>query len=344
MQEHLPGYQKRDWEVVDYQMYQDAETGLWFRGPQPRLDERSDFFACLGGAQTFGCFCQRPFAALLARRLNLPVLNFGYGGAGPHFFLKYPDLLKRINKAKFAIVQVMSGRSESNSLFESGGLELLTRRTDGTKVGATAAYQRLLDEADLDSTLPPRLRRIFRTFVGPAQVRALIAETRANWLANYRRLLAQIEVPTILFWFARRHPWINRSDRAWWFWQRYDHANGLFGAYPQLVSQAQVKPLRPLASMYVECVTSRGAPQKLVSRFTGAPVLVDYGRDREDLAQVGAVNHYYPSPEMHEDAARKLLPGCQALLRAGHARAMPSGAARRIIVLPGRGARPGCAP
>ena len=63
-QEHLSGYQARDWEYVDYEMYQDEETGLWFRGPRPVL-EGGNYFTCVGAAQTFGCFCPEPYPELL---------------------------------------------------------------------------------------------------------------------------------------------------------------------------------------------------------------------------------------------------------------------------------------
>ena len=35
--ENLPGYQARDYEVVDYELYRLAGTDLKFRGPEPQL-------------------------------------------------------------------------------------------------------------------------------------------------------------------------------------------------------------------------------------------------------------------------------------------------------------------
>jgi len=107
------GYQERDWEIVDYQMYQHLGTGLHFRGPQPGGLKTGRYIVCVGAAQTFGCFCPKPFATLLSEALAVPVINFGYGGAGPSFFLNHEALLKEINNAACVVLQVMSARSES---------------------------------------------------------------------------------------------------------------------------------------------------------------------------------------------------------------------------------------
>jgi hypothetical protein len=93
-----------------------------------------------------------------------------------------------------------------------------------------------------------------------------------------------------------------------------------------MVNASMVKRVRPHADRYVECVTSRGCPQPLISRFTGEPVTVDLKTDRKQGAlEQGAegplysgiwrANRYYPSPEMHVDAADALETTCQQLLK-----------------------------
>jgi hypothetical protein len=79
----------------------------------------------------------------------------------------------------------------------------------------------------------------------------------------------------------------------------------LFGKFPQFVDRSWLDGIHQEGAAYVECVSSRGMPQKLVSRFTGEPVSIAM---REDLGgRSKGINDYYPSPEMHEDAARVLL-------------------------------------
>jgi hypothetical protein len=106
--------------------------------------EPNGYFACIGAAQTFGCFCEKPYPILLQERLSFGALNLGLCLRSPRFFIKDSVLMKYINDARFVIVQVMSGRSEDNSLFKSGGLEWLTRLSDGLELGAERAWRELL--------------------------------------------------------------------------------------------------------------------------------------------------------------------------------------------------------
>lgn len=305
--EHLSGYQARDYAVVDYKMYQLGSTGLRFRGPKPTALTPGLYFTCVGAAQTFGCFCEKPFPDLLADKLGMPALNLGYGGAGPEFFARHESLRKYMNEGRFVVLQVMSGRSQSNALFESGGLEYLIRRADGRRLGADEAYQELLNGPPALRWLPPRklTRRLARIFARP-KVRQLIEETRRAWVESYRRLLAQIDVPVVLLWFSKRPPAYTEGLRG---------VHSLFGEFPQLVNAEMVAEVRALCDHYAECITDRGSPQLLTSRFTGQPVTVDPAHDRPDLA-VGAHwthNRYYPSPEMQQDAAEILIATCKRL-------------------------------
>jgi hypothetical protein len=307
---HLSGYQDRDSEVVDYRMWQLPGTDLWFRGPARRDLVAGEYVAFVGAAQTFGCLCEQPFPALLEERLHRPCLNLGYGGAGPAFFLSRPELLSYVNAAGLVVIQVMSGRSADNSLFESGGLEFLTRRADGVQLGATRAWEEVIGRKPIWVPLsaPQLIERaagkINRLLARPL-VSRLVKETLANYERDFTRLLAAIEPPIILFWFSRRKPRYQR---------RYDSLAGLFGEFPQLVDERTLHRLRTPRVQYVECVTHRGTPHVLRSRFTGAPVTIDPARDRPDLGGtlIGA-DSYYPSPEMHADAAAALFPAAFAI-------------------------------
>jgi hypothetical protein len=300
--EHRSNYQARDDQVADYEMYQLSGTGLWFRGPQLADSRPGSYFACIGAAQTFGCFCETPFPALLSQRLGLPALNLGYGGAGPEFFARQDSLFTYLNNAQFVVLQVMSGRSQSNSRFESRGLELLKRRSDGKSMGARQAYQELLNGPRAVRSLPlGRLSRRLAKMVAAPALRDLVAETQTRWVESCFRLLSRIQVPVILFWFSKRRPDYTPSLR---------NISALFGEFPQLVDAKMLAGVRPRCQGYVECVTDRGCPQPLFSRFTGEPVTVDPSNDRPDLkeSEPWTHNRYYPTPQMHEDAASALLP------------------------------------
>jgi hypothetical protein len=278
-------YQERDYDIIDYQLYPLPGTGYRIRGPEPETLAPGEYFTSVGAAQTFGCFCEKPYPALLAERLALSPLNFGFAGAGPRFFVNAPDLRNYVNRGRFAIVQVMSGRSEDNSLFDTGGQEYLTRRSNGKKIGAEPAYRELLENESVET------------------VAAIVEETRENWIKSYSELFEAIRVPKILFWFSTRSPQYEESYSG--------NIYEFFGEFPQLVNSAMVERIKPFADEYVECVSSRGLPQHLISRFTGNPTSI---RHRADLdGGWHEYNPYYPSPEMHAEAFEALLEPCRAV-------------------------------
>jgi hypothetical protein len=119
-----------------------------------------------------------------------------------------------------------------------------------------------------------------------------------------RELLTKIEVPTILFWFARRTP-----DYP----EGYSDVGELLGHYPQLVDASTMAQLKPHADEYVEIVTERGLPQPLFDRITGEPTTMQ--DTTEELGgRIHTHNFYYPSPEMHEDAAAALMETAKSML------------------------------
>lgn len=272
-------YQERDDEIIDYEMFRLPDTGQ-LRGPAPHTLAPGEYFTCVGAAQTFGCFCEQPYPTLLSHRLGLPVLNFGLAGAGPRLFLRYPVMLKHVNAGRFAIVQVMSGRSEDNSFFHSGGRSHLTRRSDGVEMEAVPAYRQLLADESVE------------------RVQEIVEETRQNWVKSMANLLESIEVPTILFWFSERSPDYEESYSEL-------RLRPLFGKFPHLVNRTMIEQIKPVSDEYVECISARGLPQRLFNRFTHEPMSIPNRTDPGGRQE--RYNRYYPSPEMHADAADALV-------------------------------------
>ncbi len=237
------GYQKRDFDIIDYKLWTMDGFKRPFRGPKPDSLEKDKFFACLGAAQTFGCYTLKPFAGLLSDKLGMPVFNLGHAGAGPSFYLNDNSYFDWINKSAFAVVQDMSGRSESNSYFISPqGRGRLRRISDGKMMMAEPAYNELLQNEPTE------------------KVGEIVKETRGNYIKNMEFLLKKITVPKILLWFSERSP-----D----YIEGYADARELFGKYPQLVNPLMLGQLVPLADAYVEATSVAGMPQKLTNRFTG---------------------------------------------------------------------------
>jgi hypothetical protein len=294
------GYQQRDAAVVDYELWRPPGCVDWLRGPPPPSLAPGSYFACVGAAQTFGCFAARPWPAIVAEQIGLPALNLGVAGAGPEVFHQdaFPQLLAG---ARFVVFQVMSGRSADCSRFISEGRERLRVRKDDRVLGADAAWSEVLREEHGEQ--PGRLHmladRCYSPF-GHHEARRLVRETRENWLQQFCSLLDATKAPKLLMWFSRRSP----RYRA-----RYHSVNAMFGEFPQLVDERMVATVAAHATGQARCVTSRGTPQLLRDRFTDLPITVSPGDagSGESADVRWTHNTYYPSPEMHEDAARAVV-------------------------------------
>lgn len=285
-------YSKRDHEVVDYQYYEiDGIPGVKFRGPALAEDviASGNYFTCLGGAQANGIFVERTFGDILAERIGIPVLNLSVGGGGAGFYLQARGLLDLVNAGRFTVVQVMTARTEPNSRYGPYGfVEALLDLETGRQTSTMEAWTHVFNKERTDA---PKY----------------VSESLRNWIKRYQELAEKITVPKILFYFSDKD--LNEpvdytaSDMM-----------AILGKFPQFVDAKAIDEVRPLFDTYVECRSMRNYNHPLVSRFTGEPVEVD-GGSMADYAKglKWSTNHYYPSPEMHEDAADALADAMPAL-------------------------------
>ncbi|MEJ7935051.1 DUF6473 family protein [Sphingobium sp. AN558] len=278
-------YSKRDHEIVDYQYYElEGIPGIQFRGP-PLADDvlaSGNYFTCLGGAQANGIFVERTFGDILSDRIGLPVLNLSVGGGGAGFYLQAPGLLDLVNKGRFTIVQAMTARTEPNSRYGPYGfVEALLDLKTGQQISTMEAWTHVFNNE-------------------PENAPKYVAESLDNWVSRYRELAEKIRVPKILFYFSDKDlntpVDFSASDML-----------SILGKFPQFVDAPSMDKVRPLFDAYVECRSMRNYGYPLVSRFTGEPVEVDGGTMAAYAKGMKwSTNHYYPSPEMHEDAADAL--------------------------------------
>ena len=276
-----PHYERRDHEIVDYQYWELPGSGIQFRGPAVDLDDPMPYFVCAGAAQTFGCFVAEPYPTILGARLGMRAVNLGLGSATPGIFLS-ERLLEVINGGRFLVLQVMAARHEGNSRLRSLGTDLVHDRRRGDELPAHLAWQRILDEerSELDR---------------------YIAESQRSWIEHYEALLARVEVPVVLFYFSVKEKGTDPPRDA-------PDAVALLEPFPQLVEGASVDAVATRCDEYVECTSTRNHGHPLVSRFTAEPVEVDNAVLDPRMTVRWKRNWYYPSPEMHEDAAEALLP------------------------------------
>jgi Domain of unknown function (DUF6473) len=291
------GYQARDRNIVDYQLWQldTPQAKFSLRGPQPASLAPGSYCCALGAAFTFGRFVAEPYPTLLAQALGIESLNLGFSGIGPAFYNNpyHQDLLDWVNRSKFVTILVFSGRSQANSRFRTlAASQECYILDDGQQVPADFAYQQLLATAT------------------PEEIAALIAETRERYMAEFLLLLASIKIPKILVWFSKRSPDYQES---------YNKLFKLFSNFPHLVNRAMIDQLRPQCQGYIEYINTEGLPQVLTHLETGEPTAIERERyyrqgkihlNKADLTQ----NNYYPSPEMHRGLAAQLVTVCQPFL------------------------------
>ncbi len=239
-------YQGKDFESVDYDQYELAPNLPMFRGPavsRAALDQ-GRYFCVMGAAQTFGRLVRRPWPLLLSEALDLPVLNLGRGGVGPEFYLR-PKLIDYARRARFVVLQIMSGRS--------GGPVI----ADGE------------EESDASRRLDI-LRDVWEK--KPNIALGYVRKWNETYLDLYKRLSILIERPVLLAWISDRQPedWepeMFLTDRDW-------------GRFPQLVGRKLYEDVAEVFNDRLISVTGKSVEQP-VSRVTGEPC--PYFTNKKDL-------------------------------------------------------------
>lgn len=274
-----PCYDQRDYEVVDYRYWKLPRSGMSFRGPEFDVHDDRPYVVCAGAAQTFGCLVDKPYPAILAERLDTRSVNLGLGSAIPALF-DDAEIIEIINGAAVLVLQVMAGRQHGNSRLRELGTDLVYDRRHGDQVPAHIGWQRILDEE--------------RSKLG-----TYVKETQHSWIQDYRHLLTKIHVPVVLFYFSAKAKTEGPPRDA-------DNLLTLFGQFPQLVDGSSIDSVAAACAGYVECTSIRNQGHRLRSRFSGEPVEIDNAILDPRLPGRWTHNWYYPSPEMHEDAATSL--------------------------------------
>lgn len=277
-------YSPRDHEVVDYGFCEHpALPGFWLRGPSVDVEERDDFFTCMGAAQTMGVYVSNPFPELLTQEFGVTAWNLGIGGASPHFFLQHDEVLKYVNKGKFVILQVMTARDEANERFTPTPVasQVIDHKT-GNVVFSGTIWQDILENE-------------------PENLDKYIAQSRASWERHMVALIDRITVPIIHFWFAPKplEAPINTGLTT---------VSGIIDEFPQFITGDNLGYLTD-ANPLVTCLSNRQMEFDLRSRYTGKVIEVDYktmDRTGTTSAFRETRNFYYPSPQMHWDAAAEL--------------------------------------
>jgi hypothetical protein len=297
------GYQADDGRIVNYHLTSLEGTKLKVRGA---IDASKPYGVAIGAAQTFGRYVAEPFPQLVAAQNNIQILNLGFAGAGPSFFLRRPELLRWINGAEFVVVQAMSGRNVSNFVFETCENQDVVRKR-GTKdtMFVESAYRAFLLESE------------------PSLAIALRAANRVQWLREMAELFKRISVPRrCLLWFSRRKP--NYKEGL-------DNLSSYWGDMPHFVTRPLLEELiRTVSVECIEVVSTEGLPQLLTDRNSKKAVAIWPATAFPNVTK-RCHNQYYPSPEMHGQCASAVSGWINA--NGGSARPQSKKESRRRIIV-----------
>jgi hypothetical protein len=288
-------YQKRDAGFIDYEYWPVFEKPKYLaRGPRLNSDDlkKGNYFSVVGAAETVGVHAAKPYGALLGQRLQIPYLNLANGGASIEFF-NQPKLIKivdTINRGKFLVVTLMSARQISNSLFKSkNGLTKCVYNNQ--EIRADDVWKLIVEEYWEKKHI----------------LENTVSEIRESYVNEYVRFLKKIRVPVVLFYFSQREPRYSIN------WRVKDVRSIWGGKFPHLVNDAAINKILSISDVYyVKCVSGRGIPYQLKNQTGNAKA-----QWNPSLKKMVMLHFYYPSPEMHEDAAEVLVPVCKAILSRG---------------------------
>lgn len=286
-------YKERDADFIDYELWAVQENPR-FRVRGPRLKKidikKRNYFSVLGAAETFGVHAVKPYGALLSMRLGLPCLNLGRGGAGPAFFCRpdYQGIIDYVNKGKFLILNFMSGRHTNNSLIKCIDGTVNECEYNGEIMKADNAWQLIIEKYWDDKKF----------------LKNLILETRQSYINDYLQLIKLVAVPVILFYFSQG------KSRYSINWRKKD-VYWILGQFPHFVDHKTIKEIKKKSpAVLAECISKRGIPYTLKDKTGKEKPLWN-----ADSKQFIWKHSYYPSPEMHEDAANVLEPVCRKILK-----------------------------
>ena len=265
---------------LDYFPCRYGNSRLIFRGPQ--RDVERAYVATVGGSETYGKFVSAPYPDLVERELGLPVANLGCMNAGPDVFLHEVSITQIAARACVTVVQVLGAQNLSNRYYA-----VHPRRNDRF-LGATPLLRSIFPQVDFTEFNFTRhmLRSLHQSSADRFEVVA--EELRAAWVTRMKQLLARLTGRTILLWMSDTAPPTPT--------RRVDLAR-----LPMLVDAEMVNAIRPLATAYVEAISSAEA------RAHGAEGMSYAAMEAPAAASV-------PGPWVHREVADALLPVIHRLL------------------------------
>ena len=184
--------------ALDYYPCRYGKSKLLFRGPKRKFDQ--PYLAMLGGTETYGKFCERPYPALLEERMDFAAVNLGCVNAGVDVFCAEQSIIDICAQAQVTVVEMTGAQNLSNRFYAvhprrndrflraSNLLKTIYREVDFTEINFTRHLLKVLWEAS------------------PDKFAMVEAELKEAWLGRMKRLISRFEGKVVLLWMADHAP------------------------------------------------------------------------------------------------------------------------------------------
>ncbi|MEM8576593.1 MAG: DUF6473 family protein [Pseudomonadota bacterium] len=257
---------------LDYLPCRYGASKVLFRGPKRPLD--MPYIACLGGAETYGRFVERPFPDRLEDALGLPCVNLGCLNAGIDVFAQDPHVPDIAAGAQVTIIQVVPAQNMSNRLYA-----VHPRRNDRF-LKPSVLLQTIYRDVDFAEFNFNKHMLMRLHDISAERFEAVKAELREVWVARMRMLLRRIGGKTVLLWLADRGPDTEADE---------------MGSDPWFIGRAEIEAVRADVTEVVEVVAS---PEAL-TRSTEEMIFAELDRPAAERTF---------GPAVHLEAASALAP------------------------------------
>lgn len=231
-------FERQGREPLKYFPCRYGKSKILFRGP--KRDLTGKYLAMLGGTETYGRFLKEPFPKLVEKALGVTAVNFGCVNAGIDVFRAEPTILAACDQAAVTVIQIVGAQNMSNRFYS-----VHPRRNDRF-IRASALMKTIFREVDFtEFNFTRHMLTTLRT-LSPERFEVVKDELRVAWLARMNAMIAGIQGPVVLLWFAERTPDDEDSDIR-------------LGADPLFITRQMVEALRPGVAAIVEATPSAAA-------------------------------------------------------------------------------------
>jgi hypothetical protein len=274
-----------DSRVADYHGWWAEGVPFRLRGPRP-WGAIGEAIVCIGSAATFGRLVAKPYPQILSERLGVPVFNFGVGAARPATFLECDAVVDALRRCRLAVVELMSARSYRSSVF--------TPNDHASTIGKATVDLPRLQPGWHGKHIADHVYSALLTSTSDETILAKVsAELRSAYVADMREIGEITAGRNVLVYFSQRPAPYTASHKSYEAWS---------GGFPHFIDETVLRLCAKNFDEVVEHASRTGIPAPVRDMETGVPI------ELFPRSPVSTANTYYPSQEMHDELAAKLVP------------------------------------